>query len=119
MGSGDTVGIYLPVPLCCAVFHNAVSYAVELRLLDANPVDRIQWKAPAVAQTVDRRVVAGPALVAGLLAAVSGHSDRGEHPDDGCPLKRVRPTCRRPAVDPALRRGLERAVKDPCNQRIR
>jgi hypothetical protein len=31
------------------VFHNAVRYAVELRLLDANPVDRIQWKAPAVA----------------------------------------------------------------------
>ena len=62
-----------------AVFHNAVSYAVELRLLDANPVDRIGWKAPAVAQTVDRRVVAGPAQVTGLLAAVRGHSDRGEH----------------------------------------
>jgi hypothetical protein len=28
-------------------------------------------------------------------------------------------TCRRPAVDPALRRGLRRAVKYPCNQRIR
>ena len=62
-----------------AVFHNAVSYAVELRLLDANPVDRIGWKAPAVAQTVDRRVVAGPAQVTSLLAAVRGHSDRGEH----------------------------------------
>ena len=62
-----------------AVFHNAVSYAVELKLLDANPVDRIQWKAPAVAQTIDRRVVAGPAQITGLLAAVRGHSDRGEH----------------------------------------
>jgi integrase len=62
-----------------AVFHNAVSYAVELRYLDANPVDRIGRKAPAVAQTVDRRVVAGPAQVSGLLAAVRGHSDRGEH----------------------------------------
>jgi len=62
-----------------AVFHNAVSYAVELRLLDANPVDRIGWTAPAVAQTLDRRVVAGPAQVTGLLAAVRGHSDRGEH----------------------------------------
>ena len=62
-----------------AVFRNAVSYAVELRLLDANPVDRIGWKAPAVAQTVDRRVVAGPALVTLLLGAVSGHSDRGQH----------------------------------------
>jgi len=62
-----------------AVFHNAVSYAVELRLLDANPVDRTGWKAPAVAQTVDRRVVAGPAQVSALLAAVRGLSDRGEH----------------------------------------
>jgi hypothetical protein len=62
-----------------AVFHNAVSYAVELKLLAANPVDQIQWKAPAVAQTVDRRVVAGPAQVTVLLAAVRGHSDRGEH----------------------------------------
>ena len=62
-----------------AVFHNAVSYAVELRHLDSNPVDRIQRKAPAVAQTLDRRVVAGPAQVTRLLAAVRGHSDRGEH----------------------------------------
>ena len=29
-----------------AVFHNAASHAVELRLLDSNPVDRIRWKAP-------------------------------------------------------------------------
>jgi hypothetical protein len=36
-------------------------------------------KAPAVAQTVDRRVVAGPVLVTGLLAAVRGLSDRGQH----------------------------------------
>jgi putative transposase len=28
-------------------------------------------------------------------------------------------TCRRPAVDPALRRGLGRTVKYPCNTRIR
>ncbi len=62
-----------------AVFHNAVRYAVELRLLDANPTDRIQWKAPAVAQTVDRRVVAGPGQISGLLTAVYGLSDRGQH----------------------------------------
>ncbi len=62
-----------------AVFHNAVSYAVELRHLDANPVDRIGRKAPAVAQTVDRRVVAGPAQVTRLLAAARGLSDRGQH----------------------------------------
>jgi integrase len=62
-----------------AVFHNAVSYAVELRHLDANPIDRTGWKTPAVAQTVDRRVVAGPAQIRCLLAAVRGLSDRGEH----------------------------------------
>ena len=61
------------------MFHNAVSYAVELRLLDANPVERIGWKAPAVAQTIDRRVVVGPAQIGRLLTAVRGLSDRGEH----------------------------------------
>ena len=62
-----------------AVFYNAVGYAVELRLLASNPIDRIQWKTPAVAQTVDRRVVAGPAQARALLAAVRAVSDRGAH----------------------------------------
>jgi integrase len=31
------------------VFYNALGYAVELGLLDANPIDRVQWKAPEVA----------------------------------------------------------------------
>ena len=39
------------------MFYNAL----ELGLLPANPVDKIQWKTPGVAETVDRRVVAGPA----------------------------------------------------------
>ncbi len=43
-----------------AVFANALGYAVELGLLPANPLDRIQWKAAAVAETVDRRSVASP-----------------------------------------------------------
>ncbi len=38
------------------------------RLLDANPVEWIQWKAPGVAETVDGRVVASPAQVTALLA---------------------------------------------------
>jgi hypothetical protein len=50
-----------------AVFYNALGYAVELGLLDSNPIDRIQWKAPEVAQAVDRRVVATPTQVAALL----------------------------------------------------
>jgi hypothetical protein len=44
-----------------AVFYNALGYAVELGLLGANPVDRVRWKAPDVAETVDRRVVVSPA----------------------------------------------------------
>jgi RNA polymerase sigma-70 factor (TIGR02960 family) len=35
-----------------SVFCNALGYAVELGRLAANPVDRIQWTAPAVAQTI-------------------------------------------------------------------
>src|ERR1039457_5402979 len=62
-----------------SVFYNALGYAVELGLLGSNPVDRIQWTAPAVAQSVDRRVVVSPAQARKLLAAVRGLSDRGAH----------------------------------------
>jgi integrase len=54
-----------------AVFYNALGYAVDLDLLPANPIDRVQWKAPEVAVTVDRRVVASPDQVRRLLAAVA------------------------------------------------
>ena len=40
-----------------AVLYNAIGYAVERDLLESNPIDRIQWSAPAVAEEVDRRVV--------------------------------------------------------------
>lgn len=53
-----------------AVFYNALRYAIELDLLPANPIDKIQWTVPAVAQTVDRRVVANPVQVSVLLDAV-------------------------------------------------
>ncbi|HEY5990841.1 MAG TPA: site-specific integrase [Streptosporangiaceae bacterium] len=62
-----------------AVFANALGYAVELRLLPANPLDRIQWKASAVAETIDRRSVANPAQAARLLTAVRAQGRRGEH----------------------------------------
>ena len=61
------------------MFYNALGYAVELGRLPSNPIDRIQWTAPAVAQTVDRRVVVSPAQARKLLAAVRGLSDRGAH----------------------------------------
>jgi hypothetical protein len=62
-----------------SVFYNAFGYGVEQGHLAANPVDRIQWTTPAVAQTVDRRVVVSPAQARTLLAAVRGLSDRGQH----------------------------------------
>ncbi|HEY5360469.1 MAG TPA: hypothetical protein VIJ82_22765 [Streptosporangiaceae bacterium] len=53
-----------------AVLAGAAGYAVEQRLLAANPLDRIRWKAAEVAETVDRRSVASPAQARRLLAAV-------------------------------------------------
>jgi integrase len=62
-----------------AVFYNALGYAVERQLLPTNPIDQIQWSAPEVAETVDRRVVASPEQVKQLLAAVRSKSAQGEH----------------------------------------
>jgi len=53
-----------------AVFHGVLGYAVELDILPANPLGKITWKAPEVAEEVDRRVVARPRQVRRLLAAV-------------------------------------------------
>ncbi len=62
-----------------AVLANALGYAVELGLLTANPLGRIQWKAAAVAETVDRRSVASPAQARTFLKAVRAQGPRGEH----------------------------------------
>jgi integrase len=62
-----------------SVFYNALGYAVEQGHLGSNPVDRIQWSAPAVAASVDRRVVVSPAQARTLLAAVRALSERGQH----------------------------------------
>jgi integrase len=62
-----------------SVFYNALGYAVEQGHLPSNPVDRIQWTAPAVAASLDRRVVVSPSQARALLAAVRGLSGRGEH----------------------------------------
>jgi integrase len=54
-----------------AVLHNALEYAVELGLLEANPLARIKWTAPKVADSVDRGVVVNPAQARQLLAATT------------------------------------------------
>jgi integrase len=61
-----------------AVFHNVAGYAVECGLLGSNPVGRIQWHAPAVAEAIDRRVVANPTQVASLLTALASLGKRAQ-----------------------------------------
>jgi hypothetical protein len=54
-----------------AVLHGALGYAVETGLLDANPADRVAWRPPKASSAVNPRVVASPAQIAALLAAVA------------------------------------------------
>lgn len=64
-----------------AVFHNVLAYAAELEELSANPLDRVGWKPPKVAEVVDRRVVVNPGQARELLIAVTyvGRPWRGRH----------------------------------------
>lgn len=59
-----------------AVIYSALKYAVELRYLDAHPMDFIQWRAPRNVEQVDRKVVVNPEQARSLLAAVR---DRDPH----------------------------------------
>src|SRR5690606_17475925 len=43
-----------------AVFYGALRYAVELRLLDTNPIDHVQWTPERSEGVIDRRVVVNP-----------------------------------------------------------
>ena len=53
-----------------AVFHGALSHAVELGLLPANPISRVQWRAPRATVAVNPATVASPAQVRAILAQV-------------------------------------------------
>ena len=53
-----------------SAFYSALQYAVELELFESNPLDRVQWRAPASTDTVDRRVVVNPDQARALMAAV-------------------------------------------------
>lgn len=60
-----------------SVLYNALRFAVERDLLDYNPLDKVQWTAPKVAETVDRRVVANTAQIESILAALPSVSRDG------------------------------------------
>lgn len=53
-----------------AVLYGALRYAVELRLLENHPIDRVQWSAPEAVGEIDRRVVVNPKQATALLEAV-------------------------------------------------
>jgi integrase len=52
-----------------AVPHNAVGYAVETGLLDANQADQGSWRPPKASGAVNPQVMASPAQAEALLAA--------------------------------------------------
>jgi integrase len=62
-----------------SVFYNALQYAVELELLEYNPIDKlkVRTRRKKVAEVVDRRVVASPRQVRELLTAVTYVGQRG------------------------------------------
>jgi hypothetical protein len=60
-----------------AVLLNALDYAVELKLLDENPIKHLKWRAPKAAWEVDRRVVVNPTQARALLEAVRAQRPSG------------------------------------------
>jgi integrase len=52
------------------ILANAMDYAIELGLLETNPIRALKWTAPKVSSQVDRRSVVNPAQARALLAAV-------------------------------------------------
>jgi integrase len=54
-----------------ANFSTALNYAVELGILESNPVRAIKWRAPKSTRVVDRRAVANPDQARLLLSTVA------------------------------------------------
>jgi len=60
-----------------SVLHSALRYGVEKGYLTGNPLDRLRWKAPRVAEAIDRRSVVNHDQAKQLLTAVAEQGDRG------------------------------------------
>jgi integrase len=60
-----------------AVLLNTLDFAVELALLDSNPVKNIKWRAPRTTPEVERRVVVNPGQARALLEAVWAQKPSG------------------------------------------
>lgn len=60
-----------------AVLFNALQYAVEIGLLDANPLKDLRWTTPRASQAIDPRRVINPGQARALLAAVHAQQPSG------------------------------------------
>lgn len=60
-----------------AILSNAMEYAHELRILDANPIPALKWRAAKVSSQVDRRSVVNPRQARALLEAVRAQRPSG------------------------------------------
>ena len=60
-----------------AVLHNAFEYAVELEEFERNPIGRVKWTPPKLAEEVDWRVVISPRQMRECLTAVTYIGKRG------------------------------------------
>jgi integrase len=59
------------------ILNAAVEYAVERKLLDANPIPALKWTPPRAVQAVDKRRVANPVQARTLLRAVEDQPRSG------------------------------------------
>ena len=59
------------------ILANAMDYAIELGLLDSNPIRTLKWTAPKVSSQVDRRSVVNPRQARALLEAVRAQQPSG------------------------------------------
>jgi site-specific recombinase XerD len=60
-----------------AVLFNLFEYAVELKLLEKNPVENLKLRVPKTAREVDRTAVVNPAQACALLEAVRAQQPSG------------------------------------------
>jgi integrase len=60
------------------ILQNALDYAVELKLLDFNPIKALKWKPPRVTYEVDKRSVVNHAQARRLLAEVEAQKPSGK-----------------------------------------
>ena len=59
------------------ILANAMDYAIELGLLEMNPIRRVKWTMPKVSSQVDRRSVVNPCQARTLLEAVRAQLPSG------------------------------------------